>query len=117
MPEWVYAVVDLRPGQHLRRLHSRAVGDGVIIALADGNSHAGRGASGELAAGLDRSPPMLVLGAKDDGSRIDGDVSAAARTYQTDAELFPDMGHVMMLEPGWEAVPERIVGWLSGRGL
>ena len=51
VPEWVDAVVDLRRRQHLRRLRSRTVGDGVIIALADGNSHAGRGASGELAAG------------------------------------------------------------------
>jgi pimeloyl-ACP methyl ester carboxylesterase len=61
--------------------------------------------------------PMLVLGAKEDGSRIDGDVSAFAGIYQTDVELFPDMGHVMMLEPGWQAVAERIDGWLSGRGL
>lgn len=61
--------------------------------------------------------PMLVLGAKDDGSRIDGDVSAVARTYQTDAELFPGMGHMMMLEPGWQAVAERIDGWLTCRGL
>jgi pimeloyl-ACP methyl ester carboxylesterase len=61
--------------------------------------------------------PMLVLGAKDDGSRIDGDASTLARLYQTDAELFPDMGHVMMLEPGWQAVAERIEGWLSGQGL
>ena len=60
---------------------------------------------------------MLVLGAKDDGSRIDGDASALARLYQIDAELFPDMGHVMMLEPGWQAVAERIEGWLSGQGL
>jgi ketosteroid isomerase-like protein len=60
---------------------------------------------------------MLVLGAKDDESRIDGDVSAVARTYQTDAVFFPDMGHMMMLEPGWQAVAERIDGWLTGHGL
>jgi pimeloyl-ACP methyl ester carboxylesterase len=61
--------------------------------------------------------PMLVLGANDDGMRIDGDVSALARLYQTDAEIFPDMGHVMMLEPGWQAVAERIDGWLGAQGL
>jgi pimeloyl-ACP methyl ester carboxylesterase len=61
--------------------------------------------------------PMLVLGATDDGMRIDGDVSAFAETYQTDVELFPDMGHVMMLETGWQAVAERIDGWLGGQGL
>ena len=52
--------------------------------------------------------PLLVLGAADDGSRADGEVSAAAWTYQTDAEFFPNMGHMMMLEPGWQAVAERI---------
>jgi pimeloyl-ACP methyl ester carboxylesterase len=61
--------------------------------------------------------PMLVLGAQDDGMRIDGDVSALARLYQTDAEIFPDMGHVMMLEPGWQTVAERIDGWLGAQGL
>jgi pimeloyl-ACP methyl ester carboxylesterase len=60
--------------------------------------------------------PMLVLGAKDDRSRIDGDASAVAGIYQTDVEFFPDMGHVMMLEPGWQAVAERIDGWLTTQG-
>jgi pimeloyl-ACP methyl ester carboxylesterase len=61
--------------------------------------------------------PVLVLGAKEDGSRIgDGDVSATARAYRTKGEFFPDMGHNMMLEPGWKAVAERIVGWLTARG-
>jgi hypothetical protein len=60
---------------------------------------------------------MLVLGAIDDRSRIDGDASAVAAIYQADAELFPDMGHVMMLETGWQAVAERIDGWLGGHGL
>ena len=61
--------------------------------------------------------PVLVLGATDDGSRADGEVSAAARAYHTDAEFFPNMGHMMMLEPGWQAVAERIEGWLGGQGL
>jgi len=61
--------------------------------------------------------PLLVLGATEDGSRTDGDVSAAARTYHTDAEFFPNMGHMMMLEPGWPNVAERIHDWLSGQGL
>lgn len=61
--------------------------------------------------------PLLVLGAEDDGMRIGGDACAVARIYQADAEIFPDMGHVMMLEPGWQAVAERIDGWLTTRGL
>jgi pimeloyl-ACP methyl ester carboxylesterase len=63
------------------------------------------------------SAPLLVLGATDDGSRANGEVSAAARTYQIDAEFFPNMGHMMMLEPGWQAVTERIEGWLADEGL
>ena len=61
--------------------------------------------------------PVLVLGATDDGSRADGEVSTAARAYQTDAEFFPNMGHMMMLEEGWLSVAERIEGWLGSQGL
>jgi pimeloyl-ACP methyl ester carboxylesterase len=61
--------------------------------------------------------PMLVLGAQDDGMRIAGDALAVAQTYQAEVEIFPEMGHVMMLEPGWQAVAERIHGWLAAQGL
>lgn len=61
--------------------------------------------------------PLLVLGAEDDASRVDGDVFAAARAHATNAEFFPDMGHNMMVEPGWRAVAERIDGWLLTQGL
>lgn len=60
--------------------------------------------------------PMLVLGARDDASRIAGDASAVADLYQADVEIFPDMGHIMMLEPGWAAVAERIDRWLTKQG-
>ncbi|AKK26466.1 alpha/beta hydrolase [Mycobacterium sp. EPa45] len=60
--------------------------------------------------------PLLVLGARDDASRVDGDASAVAKIYRADLELFPDMGHIMMLEPGWKAVAERIDDWLASQG-
>jgi hypothetical protein len=41
------------------------------------------------------------------------EVRATARAYRTDAEFFADMGHNMMLEPGWAAVAERIDAWLA----
>jgi hypothetical protein len=44
-------------------------------------------------------------------------VHATARAYRTEAEFFPNMGHNMMLEPGWAAVAERIHNWLCARGL
>lgn len=61
--------------------------------------------------------PMLVLGAESDGGVSMKEVHATARAYRTEAEFFPDMGHDMMLEPGWQAVAERIDGWLRAKGL
>jgi pimeloyl-ACP methyl ester carboxylesterase len=60
---------------------------------------------------------VLVVGALDDGSVTPKEVHATARAYRTKAEMFPDMGHDMMLEPGWAAVAERIHAWLSAFGL
>ncbi|WP_024440390.1 MULTISPECIES: alpha/beta hydrolase [unclassified Mycobacterium] len=61
--------------------------------------------------------PLLVLGAEQDGAHTCKEVRATARAYGTEAEFFPRMGHNMMLEPGWEAVAERIHTWLGSRGL
>ena len=61
--------------------------------------------------------PLLILGACDDGAHTRKEVCATARAYHTEAEFFPNMGHNMMLEPGWDAVAERIHSWLGTRGL
>lgn len=61
--------------------------------------------------------PVLVLGAQEDGAVTQDEVRATARAYGTAAEFFPQMGHNMMLEPGWQAVAERIDSWLGVRGL
>jgi pimeloyl-ACP methyl ester carboxylesterase len=61
--------------------------------------------------------PLLVLGAENDGSRVKGDVTAVACAYQTHAELFPNMGHNMMLEPGWPDVATKICEWLATNNL
>ena len=61
--------------------------------------------------------PILVLGADEDGAHTRGEIVATARAYGTKAEFFPDMGHNMMLEPGWASVAERIDAWLGTRGL
>jgi alpha-beta hydrolase superfamily lysophospholipase len=44
-------------------------------------------------------------------------VHSTARAYRTTAEVFPNMGHDMMLEPGWATVAERIHNWLTASGL
>ena len=51
------------------------------------------------------STPLLVLGAQCDRSVTPQEVHATARAYHTQAEIFPNMGHDMMLEPGWVGVP------------
>lgn len=61
--------------------------------------------------------PMLVLGAANDTIISAGEVEATARAYGTKAEIFPGMAHDMMLESGWQAVADRILGWLNERGL
>lgn len=60
---------------------------------------------------------MLVLGALDDGAVTPAEVRATGDAYKTDAHFFPDMGHNMMLEPGWESVAVRISDWLGTRAL
>lgn len=61
--------------------------------------------------------PLLVLGGGSDAAHTASEVRATARAYRTRAEFFPDMGHDMMLEPGWAGVAERIQTWLGARGL
>jgi pimeloyl-ACP methyl ester carboxylesterase len=61
--------------------------------------------------------PLLVLGAGRDGCFTVKEVHATARAYGTEAEVFADMGHNMMLEPGWASVAERIHSWMTGRGI
>jgi pimeloyl-ACP methyl ester carboxylesterase len=61
--------------------------------------------------------PLLVLGAGLDGCFTVKEVHATARAYGTEAEIFPDMGHNMMLEPGWAAVAERIHSWLTSQRI
>jgi pimeloyl-ACP methyl ester carboxylesterase len=58
-------------------------------------------------------PPMLVLGGELDTLIPARFAEATANYYQTGAEIFPGMGHGMMLESGWEKVAARIVAWLA----
>lgn len=58
--------------------------------------------------------PILVLGGSKDAVFSPAEVEATARAYNTTAETFHNMAHVMMLEPKWESVAERISVWLRG---
>lgn len=57
--------------------------------------------------------PMLVLGAEHDAIVTQRQIQRTAAVYGADMEIFPGMGHDMMLEPGWRTVAERIHSWLS----
>lgn len=57
--------------------------------------------------------PVLILGAECDNTVTAKDVRATAHAFHAEAEFFPDMGHDMMLEPGWADVAERINTWLE----
>lgn len=61
--------------------------------------------------------PMLVLGASHDHLIPPSQVELTAHTYGVKAEIFPEMGHGMMLERDWEAVASRIAGWLRETGV
>lgn len=61
--------------------------------------------------------PMLVLGAADDTVFHPHEVEATAQTYHTQATIFPNMAHDMMLEEGWQSVAEVIRKWLNEKGI
>ncbi|MUM32337.1 alpha/beta fold hydrolase, partial [Mycolicibacterium sp. CBMA 361] len=61
--------------------------------------------------------PVLVLGAEADHCITPAEVDATARAYRTIAELFPWMGHNMMLEPDWPKVAGTIHNWLTAHGI
>jgi pimeloyl-ACP methyl ester carboxylesterase len=56
--------------------------------------------------------PVLVLGAERDAIFPVETTRRIAAAYATEAIIFPDMAHDMMLEPGWEKVADTIVDWV-----
>lgn len=61
--------------------------------------------------------PVLVLGAENDRVITVEENRETARSYDTEAEIFPDMAHDMMLESGWQNVAARIREWLESMEL
>lgn len=57
--------------------------------------------------------PLLVLGAEHDHLIAPSLVELTARTYGVAAEIFPAMGHGMMLERDWRRPAGRILAWLQ----
>ncbi|MBM3152848.1 MAG: alpha/beta hydrolase [Chloroflexi bacterium] len=61
--------------------------------------------------------PLLVIGAENDTVIPLKGARATAQAYRTEAALFPNMAHDVMLEEGWKAVADRILEFLKERGL
>jgi hypothetical protein len=65
--------------------------------------------------GLVTTPLLVMEGEQVSwGPRVARDI---AKAYRTEAEYFTDMGHDMMLEPGWPNVAQRIRAWLGSQAL
>jgi alpha-beta hydrolase superfamily lysophospholipase len=61
--------------------------------------------------------PLLVIGAENDAVIKPGMVRRTAKIYATEAKIFPDMAHDVMLESRWEGVAGTILEWLDEKGL
>lgn len=61
--------------------------------------------------------PLLVLGAEKDRVFSPAEQHRTARAYKTEAHIYRDMAHDMMLEQRWGSVAEKILAWLNSRGL
>ena len=61
--------------------------------------------------------PLLVIGAQNDSVILPKYVHATARTYGTQAVIFPNLTHDVMLEAGWKSVADCILEFLKERGI
>jgi pimeloyl-ACP methyl ester carboxylesterase len=57
--------------------------------------------------------PTLVLGAEQDAFFTTAMIDEAARFHGVQPRLFPNMAHLMMLEPGWRDVAAHMHAWLA----
>jgi pimeloyl-ACP methyl ester carboxylesterase len=57
--------------------------------------------------------PLLVLGGELDHLMPASTVEMTADRYGVEAEIFPGMGHGLMLERDWRLVAERLLQWLK----
>ncbi len=56
--------------------------------------------------------PMLVMGAAEDVLIPDAFVRATARSFDAPLHIVDDIGHLMMLDNGWQAAAEGLLGWM-----
>jgi pimeloyl-ACP methyl ester carboxylesterase len=104
-----------------QKMLSSRTPEAVVVACAERLQNESRRTSQGMVTRLPRpgsvDTTILVLGAELDACFTPDEVRATARFYGTEAVIFPEMGHDMMLEPGWRSVAEHIDAWLVGQGL
>ena len=61
--------------------------------------------------------PSLVLGGRKDALIAPAFVRATARSLDTSATIYPDKGHALMLEPGWDRIHADIRRWIAENAL
>ena len=59
------------------------------------------------------STRLLVLGAARDNMLSQDEIRATARAYNAPSEIIGDVAHNSMLELRWQAVADKILGWLG----
>jgi len=60
---------------------------------------------------------LLILGAEKDTVFTMSEIKQTAAVYGITPEFFKGMAHDMMLEKGWQEVADRIIEWLSEKGI
>jgi len=61
--------------------------------------------------------PVLVLGGGNDALFTVPEFEATARAYGSQAVIFDNMAHGLMVEPGWENVADTLADWLDAQGV
>ena len=61
--------------------------------------------------------PMLCLVGLDDNITPARSVRRIARKYGADLREYPDHAHMLMEEPGWEAIASDVLAWLQTKAL
>jgi pimeloyl-ACP methyl ester carboxylesterase len=92
--------------------------DAVLDLLVPDSGRAGREMS-LVGVPVDRSRvrcPLLVIAAADDRFIPAPIVAKIARRYGATLETIPNHGHMIILEPDWEALADRVIAWLGDGG-
>ena len=66
---------------------------------------------------LVKRTPLLVMGTTLDQLIPQSSIEMTARSYDVEAQMFPGLGHGVMLEQGWQVPADYILAWLRKLGF